>query len=216
MGLAWQAKACAVTAFAMLAVPGRADVIQIESDGARWVTGAQASTLVSPTLHATASTATLALTANTPKVPRPHPYIPAQYVEKIAELSDRYALNPALIEALVWQESRWREQAVSHKGAIGLTQLMPGTARDMGVDPHDAMANLEGGARYLRIQLDRFGGDTVKALAAYNAGPERVARANGVPAIRETRNYVTAIMHRISQTAPAFQKYLALNQIGQE
>ncbi len=201
MGLAWLAKACGIAAFAMLAVPGRADVIQIESDGARWVTGARASTFVSAALHG----ATPTLTPDA--APKAHPYIPALYLEKVEELSARYSLNPALIEALVWQESRWRERAVSHKGAIGLTQLMPGTARDMGVDPHDAMANLEGGARYLRIQLDRFDGNIVKALAAYNAGPERVARANGVPLIRETQNYVASIMRRLTQTAPAFQSH---------
>jgi soluble lytic murein transglycosylase-like protein len=80
---------------------------------------------------------------------------------------------------------------------MGLTQLMPATARALGVDPRDPVANLEGGARYLRLMLDRFGGDVVKALAAYNAGPERVERAGGVPAIRETREYVAAIMARL-------------------
>jgi soluble lytic murein transglycosylase-like protein len=76
---------------------------------------------------------------------------------------------------------------------------MPGTARMMGVDPDDPHANLEGGARYLRMQLDTFGGDLEKALAAYNAGPGRVIRAGGIPAIAETRNYVAAIMARLSQ-----------------
>ena len=80
----------------------------------------------------------------------------------------------------------------------GLAQLMPGTARDLGVDPNDPFANLEGGARYLREQLDRFDGDLEKALAAYNAGPGRVIRANGVPRIRETQLYVAAIMGRLA------------------
>jgi soluble lytic murein transglycosylase-like protein len=77
---------------------------------------------------------------------------------------------------------------------------MPGTARELRVNADDASANLEGGARYLRMQLDAFGGDVEKALAAYNAGPGRVKRANGVPAIRETQNYVAAIMGRLSTT----------------
>jgi soluble lytic murein transglycosylase-like protein len=75
---------------------------------------------------------------------------------------------------------------------------MPGTARDLGVDSSDPFANLEGGARYLREQLDRFDGDLEKALAAYNAGPGRVIRANGIPRIRETQVYVAAIMGRLS------------------
>jgi soluble lytic murein transglycosylase-like protein len=75
---------------------------------------------------------------------------------------------------------------------------MPGTARDLGVDPRDPFQNLEGGARYLREQLDRFDGDLEKALAAYNAGPGRVIRANGIPRIRETQHYVAAILGRLS------------------
>jgi soluble lytic murein transglycosylase-like protein len=75
---------------------------------------------------------------------------------------------------------------------------MPGTARDLGVDPNDPFANLEGGARYLREQLDRFDGDIEKALAAYNAGPGRVERAGGIPRIRETQLYVAAIMGRLA------------------
>jgi soluble lytic murein transglycosylase-like protein len=75
---------------------------------------------------------------------------------------------------------------------------MPGTARELGVDADDPLANLEGGARYLRAQLDRFGGDVEKALAAYNAGPGRVESAGGVPAIRETQAYVASVMGRLS------------------
>ena len=124
--------------------------------------------------------------------------MPAAYAAKVHELAARFDLSPALIEAVVGQESRWREQAVSSAGARGLAQLMPGTAREMGVDPDDPFANLEGGARYLREQFDRFGGDVEKALAAYNAGPGRVVAANGVPAIRETQNYVASVMGRLS------------------
>ena len=124
--------------------------------------------------------------------------IPSTYVAKVAELAARYDLSPALIEALVWQESRWHPAAVSPVGARGLAQLMPGTARELGVDADDPLANLEGGARYLRAQLDRFGGDVEKALAAYNAGPGRVETAGGVPAIRETQAYVASVMGRLS------------------
>jgi soluble lytic murein transglycosylase-like protein len=124
--------------------------------------------------------------------------VPAVYAAKVGELARRFDLSPALIEALVWQESRWRADAVSPVGARGLAQLMPGTARDLGVNPLDPFANLEGGARYLREQLDRFDGNIEKALAAYNAGPGRVIAAGGVPRIRETQGYVAAIMGRLS------------------
>ena len=123
---------------------------------------------------------------------------PLRWQGRVAELAVKYDISPMLIEALVWQESRWNENAVSPVGARGLAQLMPGTARQLGVNSADPSANLEGGARYLREQLERFGGDLEKALAAYNAGPGRVIRANGVPAISETRNYVSAIMARLA------------------
>jgi soluble lytic murein transglycosylase-like protein len=81
-------------------------------------------------------------------------------------------------------------------------QLMPGTARSLGVNPHDPWQNVFGGAAYLRIQLDRFGNNVPLALAAYNAGPEAVARYGGIPPYAETRNYVTTIMRRLNRTAP--------------
>ncbi len=123
---------------------------------------------------------------------------PQAYTAAVDYLADLNGISPALLEALVWQESRWRAGARSPVGAIGLAQLMPGTARDLGVNPHDPHANLAGGARYLRQQLDRFGGDVELALAAYNAGPGRVQRARGVPAIRETQAYVRAVVDRLS------------------
>lgn len=128
------------------------------------------------------------------------PSIYSSAVEQVAAAAD---ISPALLEALVWQESRWRPQAVSRAGAIGLTQLMPATARSLGVNPRDPVANLTGGARYLRHQLDLFDGDIERALAAYNAGPARVLRAGGIPAIAETRAYVAAIVRRLSKIPPS-------------
>ena len=124
--------------------------------------------------------------------------MPGVYAAKVDELSRRFDLSPTLIEALVWQESRWNAAARSPVGARGLAQLMPGTARYLGVNPDDPLANLEGGARYLREQLDRFDGDIERALAAYNAGPGRVIAAGGIPRIRETQGYVASIMGRLS------------------
>ncbi|WP_235981512.1 lytic transglycosylase domain-containing protein [Novosphingobium aerophilum] len=116
------------------------------------------------------------------------------------QAASQAGLHPAVLEALVWQESRWKPGAVSRKGAIGLTQLMPDTARALGVDPRDPVANLNGGARHLRSLLDRFDGDLVKALAAYNAGARRVEAWNGVPPIAETQNYVASILGRLQRT----------------
>lgn len=96
---------------------------------------------------------------------------------------------------LVQQESGWNANARSHKGALGLAQLMPQTARALGVDPHDVRQNLEGGARYLRRQYDKFG-DWRLALAAYNAGPGAVERYSGIPPYKETQNYVRIIYGR--------------------
>ena len=174
------------------AVPARADVLEIADGEARWVAGG----IVAP---AAAPLDASGLPASAIADPARHAVgVPERYQAKVAELSARFDLSPSLIEALVWQESRWRENAVSPVGARGLAQLMPGTARELGVDPDDPFMNLEGGARYLREQLDRFDGDLEKALAAYNAGPGRVQRANGIPRIRETQHYVAAIMGRLS------------------
>ncbi len=182
------------------ALPAHADVLQIDADGARWVAGGTPAALPAPVPGDVAEVpADVAISHQMIADPARHSQaVPERYRAKIAELAARFDLSPSLLEAVVWQESRWRENAVSHAGARGLAQLMPGTARDMGVNPDDPNANLEGGARYLRAQLDRFDGNVEKALAAYNAGPGRVERAGGVPRIRETQQYVAAIMGRLS------------------
>jgi soluble lytic murein transglycosylase-like protein len=107
----------------------------------------------------------------------------------------RHGVPEALFLRLVQRESAWNPRAVSHKGARGLAQLMPATARELGVDPDDPRANLEGGARYLAAQYRAFR-DWRLALAAYNAGPEAVRRHGGVPPYRETQAYVRAILGR--------------------
>ena len=191
------------------AAEARADVLELDADGARWVAGPLAGRNAVPGPAATAAQAADGVYGEAPAVPdyaiadpaRHAAGIPPRYAAKIAELAARFDLSPALMEALVWQESRWNENALSPVGAQGLAQLMPGTARYLGVNPNDPFANLEGGARYLREQLDRFGGDIEKALAAYNAGPGRVERSGGVPNIRETKQYVAAIMGRLSNHA---------------
>ena len=193
-------------ALPLMAAPARADVLEIASDGARWVAGAPASARAEAAAHegfALAAAEQLPDDMFVPEQAVAHMHmsaaaVPPAYQAKVAELAARFDLSPALIEALVWQESRWRSGAVSPVGARGLAQLMPGTARELGVDSSDPLANLEGGARYLRAQMDRFGGDVERALAAYNAGPGRVIQSGGVPRIRETQSYVAAIMGRLS------------------
>nr|WP_253949415.1 lytic transglycosylase domain-containing protein [Mangrovicoccus sp. HB161399] len=115
------------------------------------------------------------------------------YMPMASEAARRHGIPESLFTRLVQQESGWNPNAMSHKGAIGLAQLMPGTAQLLGVDPRDPRQNLEGGARYLRQQYNRFGSWRL-ALAAYNAGPEAVSRHNGVPPYSETQKYVSAIL----------------------
>ncbi|WP_425100658.1 lytic transglycosylase domain-containing protein [Tropicibacter sp. S64] len=115
-----------------------------------------------------------------------------EYVEMARAAARKHGVPEDLFLRLVQQESRFNASAKSHKGAIGLAQLMPGTAKVLGVDPHDPRQNLEGGARYLKMQFETFKSWRL-ALAAYNAGPGAVIKHGGVPPYRETKNYVKKI-----------------------
>lgn len=128
-------------------------------------------------------------------VPRYDGPLNSPYLSVARDVARRHGIPEDLFLRLVKQESNWNPQAVSHKGAIGLAQLMPGTARQLGVNPRDPHQNLEGGARYLAEQYRKFGSWRL-ALAAYNAGPGAVEKHNGVPPFRETRNYVRVILGR--------------------
>jgi soluble lytic murein transglycosylase-like protein len=119
---------------------------------------------------------------------------PTPYDAEIDAAAAKYGIDPALLKGLIKQESGFDAAARSGAGAIGLTQLMPATAAALGVDPTVPAQAIDGGARYLRQQLDRFGGDASKALAAYNAGPGAVAKYGGVPPYAETQNYVTSVL----------------------
>jgi len=131
------------------------------------------------------------------------PGVPQAWRAALIAAASTARISPDLLAALVHQESGWRAGVRSGKGAIGLAQLMPGTARQLGVDPLDPASNLLGGARYLRDMLDRFDGDIALALAAYNAGPARVSRDHAVPAITETKIYVNQVLDRLSAVRPA-------------
>ena len=127
----------------------------------------------------------------------------------IHELVTRAAVNnglpPEFVHSVARAESAYQANAVSNKGAIGVMQLMPGTAAALEADPHDPEQNIEAGARYLRELLLRYDGDSVKALAAYNAGPGAVDRYNGPPPYRETITYVDRVLRNYTKlkTAPA-------------
>ncbi len=115
------------------------------------------------------------------------------YLDMAKAAAAKYGVPEDLFLKLVQQESGWNPDVVSAKGAVGLAQLMPDTADHLGVDETDPQSNLEGGARYLSMMYERFGSWKL-ALAAYNAGPEAVEAAGGVPDFDETQSYVAAIL----------------------
>lgn len=117
----------------------------------------------------------------------------------VAAAATRYGLAPELVDTVARQESGYRPQVVSSAGAIGIMQLIPATARSLGVDPWDPVANINGGAAYLRALLDQFNGRVDLALAAYNAGPNAVKRHEGIPPYRETQTYVAASLSRLAE-----------------
>ena len=146
-----------------------------------------------PTAGATATAATAATGTSTLPAGTP-------YADEITAAATRNGIDPALLAGLVKQESGFNANAVSPAGARGLTQLMPATAAGLGVtDATDPAQALEGGAKYLKQQLDRFGGDVAKALAAYNAGPGAVQKYGGVPPYAETQNYVQRVQANAEQ-----------------
>lgn len=118
-----------------------------------------------------------------------------RYYRMIDDTALKYRMDPALVRAVVRAESDYDPRAVSSAGALGLMQLMPGTAQDLAVsNPFDPEENVRGGVRYLRYLLDRFNGDTTLALAAYHAGEQNVDRHNGIPPIEATQTYVKRVL----------------------
>jgi soluble lytic murein transglycosylase-like protein len=135
--------------------------------------------------------------------------------EVVNSASAAYHLDPDLVNSVIHAESGFNSHAVSPKGARGLMQLMPSTASQLGVhDAFDPQSNVTGGSRYLRELLERYNFDLVKALAAYNAGPERVEQYRGVPPFRETRAYVARIVHEYNTKKTAQEKEAKRKQVS--
>ena len=136
-----------------------------------------------------------ALTVKKPDRPRAKPGPKDQYDRMILRSARNHRMEPALVKAVIAAESNFKPRAVSRVGAQGLMQLMPATARMLGVEnPFHPAENVEGGTRYLRDMLDRYG-DLKHALAAYNAGPEAVDRYGGIPPYPETLDYVSRVLN---------------------
>lgn len=196
--IAWLAIVCSFIG----ARPALADVIEVGANGNAVVYSGPTlflGTTTSPVLKAEpkppVATAGPQRKLIEPTYPlRLHPTLDAYVIEAAA----KYGVDPVLVRAVAWQESRFSYSAVSRKGAIGVMQLMPDTASWLGVNPYDPRDNIFGGVAYLSNLLERFGGDVRLALAAYNAGPEAVTRHRGIPPYRETQNYVKAISERLS------------------
>lgn len=189
--MAARLKALALVAAALsAATPAQGGVIEIGPDGD--VTMIEGPQIVTPA-------GAQPITRAPPRAQlRAAPQDVAVHLERAGAVTE---LDPALLEAVAWVESRFNQGARSNKGAIGLMQLMPGTAADLGVDPRDAGQNAAGGAAYLRRMLILFKGDLQLTLAAYNAGPEAVRRYGGVPPYKETRAYVAAVLERMAAQA---------------
>ncbi len=162
-----------------------AQVLQIGDDGA-------VATYAGPAVYTSEGVRALVATPAPPASAAP-----AEVDRTLEEAAQRHAVSAPLAKAVAWQESHFRQEAVSPKGALGVMQLMPRTAQKLGVDATDLHANIEGGVTYLSHLLGMFAGDLPRALAAYNAGPEAVQRYGGVPPYAETQAYVRAILSRL-------------------
>ena len=194
LGRGFRARAAAVVIALMASSAAHAQVMEIGTDGS-------VTDYAGPTQFLPDGATPIHRMRAPPRVIAPSATPSTDVSQVIREASARYSLSAQLLEAVAWRESGFNPSAVSAKGARGLMQLTPGTARALGVDPGDLKANTEGGAAYLALMMRRFDGDLIKALAAYNAGPDAVERFGGPPPYAETTAYVDAILDRLSRSS---------------
>lgn len=194
----------------LCATPAGAQVFEVGDDGAlREVAGATDAAFPEAPLRPQAAAA--GGIGEAMDAPAP----PPAYRDAVFSAARANGLSPWLVDAVARSESGYDPDAVSAAGALGIMQLMPATARELGVDPRDPAQNIAGGARYLRRMLDRFDDDLEQALAAYNAGSGSVLRHGGVPPFRETRAYVRRNLDRLASAAGAVAPAAAADAIAQ-
>lgn len=176
---------------------GRAQVMQVGEDGGVTVqrgptvtTSAGGTEAIRPPVPGWPAATATAVVATAPP--------PAGLGQLLAAAARETGVDARLLHAVAWHESRFRQDVVSNKGAIGVMQIMPQTARWLGIDPRDVAQNVRGGAALLGRFLRHYGGDVALALAAYSAGPGAVRRYGGVPPFVETQNYVADIRRILS------------------
>jgi hypothetical protein len=158
-----------------------------------------------PTPQASGATAMIPPPPADPAAPAV-PAHPLSITDAVTAASDRYQLDPDFLHSVIKAESGYNPKAISPKGARGLMQLMPQTASQLGVqNAFDPASNVDGGTRYLRELLEKYNFDVAKALAAYNAGPQRVEQYHGIPPYRETRSYVARIIRDFNKKKLAAQ-----------
>jgi soluble lytic murein transglycosylase-like protein len=177
----------AVACACLLGLPAQAAVYEVGDDGSVEQLDAPVALQAKPPARNRISPTT------SPRAQAYHPYV--------AQASQLYEVSPALIDAIAHVESRYNQAAVSPAHARGIMQLMPGTARELGVDSRDPAANIRGGTAYLRILLNRFDGDVALTVAAYNAGPGAVSRCRCIPRYPETVAYVASVLERLASAA---------------
>jgi soluble lytic murein transglycosylase-like protein len=186
---------------AVLTTGARLPADRVERDGAKVILHSGAGRIeIDASLLADVEHIPEPAAAPAPEPPAPPTQqAPKSIKELITEAADRHGLPPEIVHALVMTESAYNAKALSPKGAIGLMQLMPGTARALQADPHNVAENIDAGTRLLRDLLLKYQNEdrpVSKALAAYNAGPGAVAKYKGVPPYRETVNYVDKVLAR--------------------
>ncbi|AAK24387.1 lytic transglycosylase domain-containing protein [Caulobacter vibrioides] len=198
-GLAW---ACGVAAIGLLcAARGHAQVLEIDDQGAvRRFDGPTQFLGDGPPVPLQAASRAERHRMGSDRTPT------APVKRLLEDAAQRSQISPDLLTAVARRESGLNPQARSAKGALGVMQLMPGTAKDLAVDPLDPAANVDGGTRYLKTLLARYDGDVIKALAAYNAGMGAVDRHGGVPPFPETKAYVDAILEHMAQAVAPRRK----------